>query len=87
MARTAWFFKGVSIGSVRSGKREGVPAIEGRVVVCANALIFGGITVGHDTLIAGNAFVDFDVPPHSLVIGNPGVIHKKEFASKDYVHD
>lgn len=80
-------FKGVSIGSIRGGKREGVPTIEDRVVVCANAVIFGRVTIGHDTLIAANAFVDFDVPPHSLVIGNPGVIHRKEFASKAYLPD
>ena len=31
-----------------------------------------------------NAFVNFDVPSHSLVIGNPGVIHHKDGATKDY---
>lgn len=87
IGKNCLIFKGVSIGVIRGGKREGVPVIEDRVVVCANAVVFGGVTIGHDTLIAADTFVDFDVPPHSLVIGNPGVIHAKEFASKAYLPD
>lgn len=78
-------YKGVSVGSVRSGKRAGVPIIEDNVCIHANSVVAGGITVGHDTLIAADTFVDFDVPPHSLVIGNPAVIKHKEYASKDYI--
>ena len=78
-------FKGVTIGSIRSGKREGTPIIEDRVVISINATVVGGIRIGSDSLIAANSFVDFDVPPHSLVIGNPGNIIHKEYASKDYI--
>lgn len=78
-------FKGVTIGSIRSGKREGVPIIGDRVTVCCNAMICGNITVGNDVLIAANAFVDFDVPSDSVVIGNPGKIYHKEKASIDYL--
>lgn len=77
-------FKGSTIGSIRSGKREGVPTIGDRVVICANAMVCGGITIGNDVLISAGAFVDFDVPSDSVVIGNPGVIVHKEKASKDY---
>lgn len=78
-------FKGATIGSIRSGKREGVPIVEDRVVIGLNATIVGGIRIGSDSLIAANAFVDFDVPQHSLVIGNPGRIIYKEYASRDYM--
>lgn len=78
-------FKGCTIGSVRSGKREGVPTIGDRVTLCVNSTVVGNITVGNDVLIAANAMVDFDVPSHSIVIGNPGVIRHKENASKDYL--
>lgn len=78
-------YKGVTIGSIRNGRRMGVPVLEDRVVVHTNAVVAGGITIGHDSLIAAGAFVDFDVPPHSVVIGNPGVIHHKENASRDYI--
>ena len=78
-------FKGCTIGSVRSGKRAGVPQIGDRVVIATNAMVCGGITVGSDVLIAANAFVDFDVPDHSLVIGNPARIVSKVDAAKDYI--
>lgn len=78
------FFKGCTIGSIRSGKREGVPVLGDRVTVGCNAFVCGGITIGNDVLIAANAFVDFDVPSHSIVIGNPGVIHHKEDPCRDY---
>ena len=80
-------YKGVSIGSVRNGKRKGVPIIQDRVCIHANSVVAGGITIGHDSLIAACTFVDFDVPPHSVVIGSPGVIHHKEYASKDYIKE
>ena len=78
-------FKNATIGSVRSGKRSGVPVLGNKVVVGCNAFICGGIHIGNDVLIAANSFVDFDVPDHSLVIGNPAVIHYKENATKDYI--
>lgn len=77
-------FKGATIGSVRSGKRQGVPVIGDNVVVGANAFVCGGIQVGDDVLISANSFVDFDVPDHSLVLGNPGRIIYKENITKDY---
>lgn len=77
-------FKNVTIGSIRSGKREGVPQIGNHCVIGAGAFVCGGIHVGDNVLIAANSFVDFDVPDNSIVIGNPGAIHHKENATKDY---
>lgn len=78
-------FKGCTIGSVRSGPRKGVPSLGDRVVVGCNAFVCGGIRIGDDVLVAANAFVDFDVPSHSVVIGNPGVIHHKANPCRDYL--
>lgn len=78
-------FKGCTIGSVRSGKSAGTPIIGDRVTICVNATVVGGISVGDDVLIAAGAFVDFNVPNNSVVIGNPGVIHHKIDASYDYI--
>ncbi len=36
-------------------------------------------------MIAPNSFVNFDVPDHSVVIGNPGIIRKKENAVFGYI--
>ena len=65
--------QGALIGSAQ-GKRCGVPVIGNNVIVSANAMIVGGIRIGDYTMIAPGAFVNFDVPEHSIVIGNPGKI-------------
>ena len=49
-------------------------------------MIVGGITIGDDVLIAPNAFVNFDVPSHSVVVGNPAVVHPRENATEGYIN-
>ena len=56
------------------GEKEGVPTIGDRVCMNANAVVVGGVHIGNDVLIAPGAFINFDVPDHSIVIGNPGKI-------------
>jgi len=77
--------KGCTIGRENRGKREGVPSIGDNVAVGINATVIGNIHIGNDVMIAPNSFVNFDVPDHSIVIGNPGVIHHKDDATKGYV--
>jgi serine O-acetyltransferase len=64
--------KGVSIGKIHAGNRAGTPCLEEGVWVGQNAVVMGGITIGSGAVIAPGAFVNFDVPPGALVIGNPG---------------
>ena len=71
-------FKGCTIGVIATGSKAGCPKIGNNVVVCANATVVGNITVGDNSLIAGGAFVNFDVPSDSIVVGNPGVIHNRK---------
>ncbi len=78
-------FKGVTIGSIRSGKKKGTPILEKNVVCCINSVIVGNVHIGEDVLIAPNSYVNFDVPNHSVVVGNPGIIHYKENATSDYI--
>jgi serine O-acetyltransferase len=77
--------QGVTIGYARRGKRQGNPIIGDRVWIGSHATIVGNITVGNDVLIAPGAFVNFDVPDNSIVIGNPGRIVKKDNAVEGYV--
>ncbi len=77
--------KGCTIGRENRGKREGVPTIGNCVSVGINAVVIGKITIGDDVMIAPNSFVNFDVPAHSIVVGNPGVIHHKENATENYI--
>lgn len=85
IGRNCVVFKNATIGSIRSGKRAGVPQIGDNCVIGVGAFVCGGVSVGDDVLICANAFVDFDVPAHSIVLGNPGVIHHKNNATVDYM--
>ena len=60
------------------GPRTGAPTLEDRVWVGAHAVLGGNITVGHDALIAPGAYVNFDVPPMAVVLGNPGKVVSSE---------
>ena len=79
--------KGVTIGQENRGKRKGCPTISDNVWIGINATIVGNIKIGTDVLIAPNAYVNFDVPDHSIVIGNPGIIKNVKFATKDYINN
>ncbi len=77
--------KGCTIGRENRGAREGVPTIGSCVAVGINATVIGNIHIGNDVMIAPNSFVNFNVPDHSVVVGNPGVIHQKEEATTGYI--
>ena len=51
--------------------------IENNASVGAGSIILGGVTIGKYSLIAAGAVVTKDVPPHSLIIGNPGRVRGK----------
>lgn len=77
--------KGVTIGRENRGKRCGSPVIGNNVFIGINATVIGNIKVGNDVMIAPNSFVNFDVPDHSIVIGNPATVHFKKNATEKYV--
>ena len=52
----------------------GVPTIGNNCYMGANSIVMGGVKIGNDVLIAPGAFVNFDVPDNSIVIGNPGKV-------------
>lgn len=64
---------GCLVGDDR-GKRVGSPVIGNNVYMGANSIIVGNVRIGDHVLIAPGAFVNFDVPPYSIVLGNPGEI-------------
>lgn len=75
--------QGALIGNAQ-GKRKGVPTIGANVIMGANSIVVGGVTIGDYVLIAPGAFVNFDVPAHSIVIGNPGSIKHSEAPTNKY---
>ncbi len=78
---------GVTIGAENRGKRKGAPTLCGNCWIGTNSVIVGNVTIGEDVMVAPLTFVNFDVPPHSIVVGNPAKIISKEDATKDYVHN
>lgn len=76
---------GVTIGRDIRGKRAGVPTFGDRVCIRANSIVVGKINIGNDVLIAPNTFVNFDVPDHSVVIGNPASVHYKDNATEGHI--
>ena len=86
MGKNCNVHKGVTIGRINVGNKEGVPTIGESVFFGINSTVVGNIHIGNDVLIAPNSFVNFDVPDHSVVIGNPGVIHYKAEATGGYIN-
>ena len=69
--------KNCVVGVENRGKRKGIVKIGNNVWIGINSVIVGKIKVGNDVLIAPNCYINFDVPDHSIVIGNPGKIIRK----------
>lgn len=77
--------QGCLIGNAQ-GKNKGVPVIGNRCQISANAIVLGGVILGDDVLVAPGAFVNFDVPSNSIVIGNPGkIIPRKSSPTEKYI--
>lgn len=69
-----------------AGKKPGNPVIGNNVCMNANSIIVGGVTIGNNVLIAPGAFINFDVPDNSIVIGNPGkIIQRDESPTSKYI--
>lgn len=62
------------------GKQEGVPTIGDNVIMQTNSFIVGGVHVGNNVMLAPGAFVNFDVPDNSIVLGNPGKIIPRDYS-------
>lgn len=78
---------GVTIGETARGPKKGVPIIGDDVWIGTNAVVVGKVRIGNDVLIAPLTFVNFDVPDHSIVIGNPGRIIPREGATEGYLQN
>ena len=76
---------GVTIGMENRGTRKGTPCISDNCWIGTNAVVVGNVKIGSDVLIAPLSYVNFDVPDHSIVVGNPGRIIPKENATADYI--
>ena len=67
-------FYGEAWSNVRAEKKAII--IEDNVWICERASILKGVHIGHGSIVASNAVVTKDVPPYSIVAGNPAKIVK-----------
>lgn len=79
--------KGVTIGAENRGKRKGCPTIGNCVWIGVNATVVGNVTIGDDVLIAPGAYVNCDVPSHSIVLGNPCKVISRDYATDGYINN
>ena len=83
IGRNVTLFHGVTLGQRdhidAQGRRHTLyPVIEDEVWIGPHAIIVGGVTVGKGSRVAGGAYVFEDVPPYSVVLGNPGKIVRRD---------
>lgn len=78
-------YNGVVLGAQNRGVKKGAPKIGDNVFLGPNSVIVGNVTIGNNVLIAGGAYVNFNVPDDSIVIGNPGKIIDSANATDGYL--
>lgn len=87
MGKNCNLHKGCTVGKENRGKRKGAPVIGNQVWIGSNSTVCGAIHIGDDVLIAPNSYVNFDVPDHSIVFGNPAVIKHRDIATEYYINN
>ena len=68
------------------GRKPGTPVIGDNVRMGQFSIVIGGVKIGNNVLIAPGAFVNFDVPDNSIVLGNPGrIIPRQDSPTRPYI--
>ncbi|WP_426146782.1 serine acetyltransferase [Polaromonas sp. DSR2-3-2] len=82
IGKNVTLFHGVTLGQRDSIAKDGTrktiyPVIEDDVWIGPHAIVVG-VRIGKGSRIAGGAYVFEDVPPHCVVVGNPGKVVKTD---------
>lgn len=77
IGKNVTIYQHVTIGSKQFGNNMGIPQVEDDVVVYPNALIIGNIVIGAGSVVGGGSVVLDNVPPGTIVAGNPARVIKK----------
>jgi acetyltransferase-like isoleucine patch superfamily enzyme len=59
--------------------KKSIPTVGNDVWIGDEAYIYSGVNIGDGAVVAGNSVVTKDVPPYSIVAGNPARIVKYRF--------
>ena len=66
----------IGLGKYNEERKTNIPTIGNNVLICANAVLIGGIKVGDNAVIGAGSVVLHDVPDNAVVAGNPAKIIK-----------
>lgn len=66
-------YHGVTLGGKGGGHGKRHPTIGDRVMLGAGSSVLGALSIGADSVVGANTVVTHDVPPFSVVTGQPGV--------------
>jgi serine O-acetyltransferase len=66
-------YHGVTLGGKGGGHGVRHPVIGDRVMLGAGSSVLGPLRIGADSVVGANTVVTHDVPPFSIVTGQPGV--------------
>lgn len=69
-------FDEVDLPMIDQGVTRSFVKIEDDCWIAANAIILAGVTVGRGSVVAAGSVVTKDVPPYSVVAGNPAKVVK-----------
>jgi len=72
-------FKVMILGEKKEAWSKGPIIVEDDVWIGTRAMILSGVRIGQGAIIAAGAVVTKDVPPYSIVGGNPAKIIKYRF--------
>lgn len=79
---TMYPYKKLKFNGADESTTKGGIIIEDEVWIGAEALILSGVTIGKGAVVAAGAIVTHDVPPYSIVGGNPAKIIRYRFSEE-----
>ena len=73
-------FSETAVPMIEQGVTRSFVKIEDDCWIAANSIILAGVTIGKGSIVAAGAVVTKDVPPFSIVAGNPALVIKSRNA-------
>ncbi|MGL5963171.1 MAG: CatB-related O-acetyltransferase [Fusobacteriaceae bacterium] len=79
---TTYPFRVMALGEKIEAWTKGPIVVEDDVWIGTDALILSGVTIGQGAIVGAGSFVIKDVPPYSIVGGNPAKVIKYRYSKE-----